>query len=129
MHIIAHSTRPSHRLKINNQPLKKFMNLAVSWVKIVKNGKISDFQSQFSMSKIIWIFPNFFFIEEYKIRSTTYINDTVCLQSFLKHFIYQNWVQISNLNFKSGIDQLISIQLIQSLMRKSLKNYQIVSID
>ena len=29
-----------------------------------------DFQSQFSMSKIIRIFLNFFFIEEYKFRST-----------------------------------------------------------
>ena len=29
-----------------------------------------DFQSQFSMSKIIRIFLNFFFTEEYKFRST-----------------------------------------------------------
>ena len=47
----------------------------------------SDFQSQFSMSKIIRILPIFFFIEEYKIRSTTYINDSFCLPSFLKHFL------------------------------------------
>ena len=31
---------------------------------------------------------NFFFIEEHEIRSTTFINDTFCLMSFLKHFIY-----------------------------------------
>ena len=34
-----------------------------------------DFQSQFSTSKIIWIFLNFFFIEEYKFRSTFFVID------------------------------------------------------
>ena len=29
-HTVAHSTRPSFRLKTNNQPLKKFLSLAVS---------------------------------------------------------------------------------------------------
>ena len=47
-----------------------------------------DFQSQFSMSKIVGIIPKKFFIEKYEIRSTTFINDTFCLMSFLKHFIY-----------------------------------------
>ena len=42
---------------------------------------ISDFQSQFSMSKIIRIFLNFFFIEEYQFRRTFFVID------FLKHFI------------------------------------------
>ena len=32
-----------------------------------------DFQSQFSMSKIIRIFLNFFFIEEYKFRCTFFV--------------------------------------------------------
>ena len=32
-----------------------------------------DFQSQFFMSKIIRIFLNFFFIEEYKFRSTFFV--------------------------------------------------------
>ena len=32
--------------------------------------------------------PSIFFIGEYKIRRTIYINDTFCLLSFLKHFIY-----------------------------------------
>ena len=36
-HTVAHSTRPSFRLKTNNQPLKKFWSLAVSWVKVIKN--------------------------------------------------------------------------------------------
>ena len=32
-----------------------------------------DFQSQFSMSKIIQIFVNFIFVEEYKFRSTIFV--------------------------------------------------------
>ena len=36
MHTVAHSTRPSSRPKINNQPHKKFLSLAVSWVKVLK---------------------------------------------------------------------------------------------
>ena len=34
-----------------------------------------DFQSQFSMSKIIRIFLNLFFIEEYQFRSTFFVID------------------------------------------------------
>jgi hypothetical protein len=41
------------------------------------------------MPKINQIVPNMFFIEEYKIKSTTFINDTFCLLLFLKHFITQ----------------------------------------
>ena len=36
-HSVAHST------KTNNQSIKKYFSLAVSWVKVVKNGKNSDF--------------------------------------------------------------------------------------
>jgi len=36
---------------------------------------ISDFQSQFSMSKIIRIFLNFFFIEEYQFRGMFFVID------------------------------------------------------
>ena len=36
-HNVAHSTRHSFRPKTNNQPLKKFMSLSFSWVKVVKN--------------------------------------------------------------------------------------------
>ena len=52
MHTVAHSTRPSFRLKINNQPLKKFLSLAVSWVKVVKNGKILTFKVNFLCQKL-----------------------------------------------------------------------------
>ena len=37
MHNVAHSTRHSFRPKNNNQALKKFLFLAFSWVKVVKN--------------------------------------------------------------------------------------------
>ena len=37
MQTVAQFTRPSFRPKNNNQPLKKFLSLAGSWVKVVKN--------------------------------------------------------------------------------------------
>ena len=36
-HSVAHSTKPSSRPKTNNQSIKKFLSLAVSCVKVVKN--------------------------------------------------------------------------------------------
>ena len=51
-HTVAHSTRPSFKLKTNNQPLKKFLSLAVSWVKVVKNGKILTFRVNFLCQKL-----------------------------------------------------------------------------
>ena len=36
-HNVAHSTMHSFRPKTNNQPIKKFLSLAFSWVKVVKN--------------------------------------------------------------------------------------------
>ena len=44
MHTVAHSTRPSFRPKPNNQTLKKFLILVISWVKVVKNCKILTFK-------------------------------------------------------------------------------------
>ena len=46
MHIVAHSTR----LKTNNQPIKKFLSLAV--VKVVKNHKILTFKVNFLCQKL-----------------------------------------------------------------------------
>ena len=46
-----------------------------------------DFQSQFSMSKIIGIFLNLFFIEEYQLRSTFVFIDIFWLNQILKPFI------------------------------------------
>ena len=51
-HTVAHSSRPSYRPKINNQPLKKFLSLAVSWVKVVKNCKILTFKVDFLSQKL-----------------------------------------------------------------------------
>ena len=59
----------------NQHTQRKLLNFE-NWV----NGEVSkvpkfDFQSQFSMSKIIRIFLNFFFIEEYQFRSTFFVID------------------------------------------------------
>ena len=59
MHTVAHSTRPSYRPKIDNQPLKK--SLAVSWVKVVKNGKTLTFKVNFLRQKLSESFSSFFF--------------------------------------------------------------------
>ena len=61
-HTVACSTRLSFRPKTSNQSIKKKLSLAVNWVKVVKKWQNSDFQSQFSMSKMIWIFLIFFSI-------------------------------------------------------------------
>ena len=51
-HTVAHSTRPSYSPKVNNQPLKKFLSLSVSWIKVVKNGKILTFKVNFLCQKV-----------------------------------------------------------------------------
>ena len=49
---------------------------------------IFDFQSQFPMSKIIRIFLNFFFIEEYQFRGMFFVIGIFWKLPFLKHFVY-----------------------------------------
>ena len=83
VHTGAHSTRPSCRPKTINQPLQRFLSLAVSWVKVVKNGKILNFQSQFSMSKIIRIFLNFFSLKNLNLGAH------LLLLTFLKTSIFK----------------------------------------
>ena len=51
-HTVVHSTTHSFRPKTNNQPLEKFLSLAVSWVKVVENWT--------SFQKIKW-FKNWSF--------------------------------------------------------------------
>ena len=71
-HIVAHSARPCSRPQTNNQSIKKFLSLEVSWVKAVKNCKILTFLCQklsesvyfFSLKNIIlethfWLLPYF----------------------------------------------------------------------
>ena len=48
---------------------------------------ISDFQGQFSLSKIIRIFL-FFFIEEYQFRGMFFVIDILWKLQSLKHFVY-----------------------------------------
>ena len=51
-HTVAHSTKPSFMPKTNNQPLKKFLSLALTWAKVVKNGKLLTFKVNFLCQKI-----------------------------------------------------------------------------
>ena len=48
---------------------------------------ISDFQNQFSMSKIIQIFLIFFFIEEYQFKGFFVVIDIFWKLQFLNHFV------------------------------------------
>ena len=71
LHTIAHFTGPSFMLKANNQIFRSCIQLSKRCQKLQN----FDFQSKFSMSKIIRIFPNFFFIEQYQFRSTFFVVD------------------------------------------------------
>ena len=51
-HTVTHFTRHSFRPKYNNHPIKKFLSLAVSWVKVVKNCKILTFKVNFLCQKL-----------------------------------------------------------------------------
>ena len=87
-HIVEHSTRPFFMLEANNQLLKKFLSLAVrcrsgQMSKSCQKWQNSDFQSQFSMSKIIQIFLKICFIEEYDFRGTLFVIDIFWKLQFL----------------------------------------------
>ena len=56
----------------------------------------SDFQSQFSMSKIIWIFPNFFFIEEYQFRRRFFVIVIFLKTSIFEPLCFLKWCPIFN---------------------------------
>ena len=84
-HTVAHSTRPSFRPKTNNQPVFKSCCQLSKKCKQLQN---SDFQSQFSMSKMIRIFLKKFFIEEYNLVSTFFVIDIFWQLQFLNHFIF-----------------------------------------
>ena len=68
----ARDTKLKSFLSKNHHAQRKLLNFW-NWCSAVgRCQKVPkfDFQSQFSMSKIIGIFLNFFFIEEYELRST-----------------------------------------------------------
>ena len=52
-HTVAHSTRLSFRPKTNNQPIKKFLILAVSWLKLSKIAKFWLSKSIFNVKKYL----------------------------------------------------------------------------
>ena len=103
-----------------------YQNSKISWQKM----PISDFQSEFSMSKIIRIFLNFFFIEEYQFRSIFVVIDIFWKLQFLNHFvtkimpIFQSSPAKRTLICQKKIfyeKVLFSTQFSHHLMRKLLK--------
>ena len=87
-HTVAHSTTLSFRPKTNNQPIKKFLSLEVSWVKVVKNGEMLTFKVNFLCQKLSESFQSFFFIEEFDFRGTPFVIDIFWKLQFLNHFIF-----------------------------------------
>ena len=62
-----------------------------TWV--VKKVPKSDFQSQFSMSKIIRIFLNFLFIEEYQFRRSFFCDCHFLKTSISEPLCFLKWSQ------------------------------------
>ena len=84
-HTVAHSNRLSFRPKINNQPIKKFLSLAVSWVKVVKNCK----NSETAKSKMIQMFLKLFHCRISLYYCSTFFGiDIFWKLQFLNHFIF-----------------------------------------
>ena len=73
--------------KAYKQPNKIFLGSWVNVVKILHFDLHFDFQSQFWMSKIIWIFLKIFFIKQYQFKSTFFVIDFSWKLQFLKDFI------------------------------------------
>ena len=84
-HTIEHST---FRPKINNQPIKKFLRLVITWVKVVKMCKFLTFKYNFLCQKWTESFEKNFFIEGYHLRSTLFIIGIFWQLQFLNHFIF-----------------------------------------
>ena len=61
--------------------------LSLHLVTVCQKVPILDFQSEFSMSKIIWVFLEKIFIEEYQFRPTFFVKSIFCWLQFLNHFI------------------------------------------
>ena len=61
--------------------------LSLHLVTVRQKVPILDFQSEFSMSKIIRIFLKKFFIEEYQFKGTFFVKSIFCWLQFLNHFI------------------------------------------
>ena len=61
--------------------------LSLHLVTVCQKVPILDFQSEFSMSKIIRIFLKKKFIEEYQFKRTFFVKSIFCWLQFLNHFI------------------------------------------
>ena len=70
---LAGGTKLERFLPKNQHTQRKLLNFE-NWVNGCQKVPKFDFQSQFFMSKVIRIFLNFFFIEEYQFRSTFFDN-------------------------------------------------------
>ena len=82
--------------KKSTYPKGTFWNLRIGVMGRCQKVPKFDFQSQFSMSKIIRIFLNFFCIEEYQFRSTFFVIDIFLITSIFKYFlkwypIFDSW--------------------------------------
>ena len=88
MHTVAHFTRLYFRSKTNNQPIKKILGLAVTWVKVVKNCKILTFKVNFLCQKLSESFQIFFFIEEHHFRGMFFVIDIFWKLQLVKYFVY-----------------------------------------
>ena len=61
--------------------------LSLHLVTVCQKVPILDFQSEFSMSKIIRIFRKKIFIEEYQFKRTFFVKIIFCCLQFQNHFI------------------------------------------
>ena len=95
MHSVAHFTKPSFRSKTNNQPLKKFLSLVVSWVKFVQNCKILTF------TVLLWtFFENFNFQTTlFSQMKSNFLTTFTQLTARLKNFL-RGWLLV--LGLKEG---------------------------
>ena len=88
---------------LGSRPITCLVKNFRSWVHLSKSCKKlqnSDFQSQFSVWKIIWIFLNYFFIEGYHFWSTFFVINILLKTSFFKTLYILKWGSIFD-NFHS----------------------------
>ena len=73
LHTFANASKHSFSSKAKNNCIKKFVSLAVTCIKVVKNCKILTYKVNFlCKSKMIQIFI-FFSIEQYQVRNTFFL--------------------------------------------------------
>ena len=82
-----------------------------------------DFQSQFSMSKIIVIFFNFVFIEEYQFRSTFFVFDIFLITSIFKSLYFLKWCQIFDTSPLTQFSKFDNFLWLCWFLGKNLSNF------